>query len=116
MLGRLRRWLRCLGIDTEYLRSSYPPAELARHARAATAAGRVFLTRNLALASNRDAGAVFLLRSDVPSEQLSEVVTHFGLRFDPAAVMSRCSRCNAKAFRELTQEEKETSVSLRVRE
>lgn len=51
----------------------------------------MFLTRDAKLASRRDIGAaVFLLGSNDPAEQLRDVSRHFGIGWDPDAVMTRC--------------------------
>ncbi len=67
------------GIDAEYIGASPGRAALAQVAARATAQGRVFLTRDYGLAQRRDCGAVFLLHSDEPVVQLSEVARHFNI-------------------------------------
>lgn len=87
MLGRLARWLRLLGYDTEYCAGA-ADAEIAGRARAE---GRVILTRDLGLIKRRGVQAV-LIGSDRVSEQIAQVTSAF-----PAPRLNdsvRCSLCN----------------------
>ncbi len=79
MLGRLCRWLRCLGIDAEFVGKHPGVLELAQMASDAARQGRVFLTRDARLAARRDCWGAFLLNSDDPEEQLAEVSAHFNI-------------------------------------
>lgn len=93
MLGRLARYLRFLGEDTEYLRG-LTDEELRSIARQG---GRTLLTRDRALAA-RTAGAICLRATDLAG-QLREMRAQapeleFRLRFD------RCSRCNGRLVAE----------------
>jgi len=88
MLGRLARWLRLLGYDTEYDNHA-SDLELARRARAE---GRVLLTRDRALAARRGLQTL-LIDSEVLQEQVRQVVEVFGL--PSAAACSRCACCNS---------------------
>ncbi len=88
MLGRLARWLRLLGYDTEYDNRA-SDLELARRARAE---GRILLTRDRALASRRGLHTL-LIDSEVLEEQMRQVVEVFGPPDDP--VTPRCMVCNA---------------------
>ncbi|GIM13011.1 hypothetical protein Vretimale_16204 [Volvox reticuliferus] len=106
MLGRLCRWLRCLGLDAEYVgRMSPGKAELARLTAKAAREGRIFLTRDQRLAERRDVAAPYVLHSDDAAAQLDELVRHFNVRFDEALVMSRCNACNAAAFQLISPRE-----------
>eukprot|EP00198_Chlamydomonas_reinhardtii_P012378 XP_001701715.1 predicted protein [Chlamydomonas reinhardtii] len=74
------RWLRCLGLDAEYVgRTSPGKQELARLTARAASEGRVFLTRDQRLAERRDVAAPHVLGSDDPQQQLDELAQHFGL-------------------------------------
>jgi uncharacterized protein len=87
MLGRLARWLRRLGYDTDYA-NDRDDATLARIARAES---RVLLTRDRALAARRGLRAL-LIDSQILDEQLAQVRAAFPL---PTALRcSRCSECN----------------------
>ncbi|KAK9830037.1 hypothetical protein WJX72_009327 [[Myrmecia] bisecta] len=98
MCTRLCRWLRCLGVDSEYVGAEVRRAEVPQLAAAATAQGRIFVTRDQKLSARRGTGAVFLLATDDAASQLEELATHFGIRFDEEVVLSRCSKCNAAQF------------------
>eukprot|EP00803_Ostreobium_quekettii_P003285 evm.model.scf_241.7 EVM.evm.TU.scf_241.7 scf_241:68723-91161(+) len=98
MLGSLCWRLRCLGVDTEAVPALVDRLGLAALTQEATARGRVFLTRNHRLAVHRDLGGVFLLSSDDAGEQIREVASHFGIRYDPSTMFSRCTKCNAANF------------------
>lgn len=87
MLGRLARWLRLLGYDTEYDNHA-SDLELARRARAE---GRVLLTRDRALAARRGLQTL-LIDSERLEEQVRQVVETFGWPAD--AALSRCACCN----------------------
>ncbi|HEV8360530.1 MAG TPA: Mut7-C RNAse domain-containing protein [Candidatus Thermoplasmatota archaeon] len=90
MLGRLARWLRLLGLDVAYVQHVHDDELL----RVAAAEDRLLLTRDEALAA-RAGGRAVLVRALEPEEQLREVVRSLALAPDPAAIMSRCSLCNA---------------------
>ncbi len=52
----------------------------AQMAAAAAREGRIFLTRDSRLAERRDIAAPYVLHSDDPTQQLGELVRHFGVR------------------------------------
>lgn len=83
MCGRLCRWLRLFGFDSEEIGPEVGRAELPAAAARATAAGRVFVTRDGGLAERRGCGAVFLLAADGAEEQFREIAAHFGIRYCP---------------------------------
>lgn len=88
MLGRLARYLRFLGHDTEYVRGQADD-EIARRA---ASEGRILLTRDRELAA-RTAGAV-LLESPELGDQVRAV--HRAYPHVPWTVhFERCSLCNA---------------------
>ena len=90
MLGRLARWLRAIGADTLQL-----PIESSDHeiVARANAENRVLLTRDCHLLRELRPARGFAPKSDVPLEQLDEVVRHFDLR-RPAELLTRCLLCN----------------------
>jgi len=92
MLGRLARWLRLLGYDTLYDRTS-SDLELARRARGE---GRILLTRDRELARRRGL-RVLLIRSTDLAEQLQELERALGLSatgVEGHTPQPRCSLCN----------------------
>lgn len=90
MLGRLARWLRVLGFDTAY------NAMLADSVmvRLANDEGRVLLTRDRHLLRELRPDHALEIRSDVPLEQLRDVVAALDLA-PPADLFTRCILCNA---------------------
>jgi uncharacterized protein with PIN domain len=90
MLGRLARWLRVLGFDTTYDASLSDP-ELVRRA---DREGRILLTRDRHLLRELRPARAHEVRSDVPLEQLRELVDALGLS-QPAELFTRCLVCNA---------------------
>lgn len=91
MLGRLARWLRVVGCDTLYLPTDTPDHALVDRARAD---GRVLLTRDRHLLRELRPSRALEIRSDVPLEQLREVVAAFALPAPPE-LLTRCLLCNA---------------------
>jgi uncharacterized protein with PIN domain len=99
MLGRLAHWLRILGFDVAY-EVDVSDESLVRRA---LAEGRVILTRDRALPVQWRVEDVHLVASELPFEQLREVVGTFGLA-DRVRLFTRCSRCNAPLRRALPEE------------
>jgi uncharacterized protein with PIN domain len=89
MLGRLRTWLRLVGIDAAGTHDEADGEVVAR----AVEQGRVVLTRDRALARVRGA-TVHYVRALRTAEQLREVVAAFGLVIRREALLSRCTVCN----------------------
>ena len=89
MLGKLARWLRVLGYDTEYLGGAGDEA-----IRRGLDEGRVFLTRNRRARPWLKFGRVVMIKADDPREQLQEVVRQLRLPLAPEALLNRCLRCN----------------------
>ena len=89
MLGRLARWLRALGYDTVYDASADDRAlvELANREN------RTLLTRDRHLLRELRPRQALQIRSDVPLEQLSEVVRALALPA-PNELFRRCLVCN----------------------
>jgi uncharacterized protein len=98
MLGRLARWLRVLSFDTAY------DATLADEAmvRLASDEGRVLLTRDRHLLRELRPANALEVRSDVPLEQLRDVVAALDLP-PPAELFTRCILCNAPLSPPLSQ-------------
>ena len=89
MLGRLARWLRVIGCDTAY-EACIADAELVRRA---VDERRVLLTRDRALPGEWWIGNCMVPISEVPMEQLREVVERFAIRWDHR-LFTRCTLCN----------------------
>ena len=89
MLGRLARWLRVLGWDTVY----DPALSDRAHVELAAADDRVLLTRDRHLLRELRPARAIEIRSDVPLEQLRQVVEALDLE-PPAELFTRCLVCN----------------------
>jgi len=89
-LGRLARWLRVVGADTIQLPTDAPDVALVARARADQ---RVLLTRDRHLLRELRPHRELAIHSNVPLEQLREVVQAFALR-RPAELLTRCLLCN----------------------
>jgi len=89
MLGRLARWLRALGYDTVYDASADDRAlvDLANNEH------RILLTRDRQLLRDLRPRQALEIRSDVPLDQLSEVVRALALPA-PNDLFRRCLVCN----------------------
>ncbi len=89
MLGRLARWLRVLGYDTVY----DPLAADETLVAWAAGEGRVLLTRDRRLLRELRPVAALEIGSDVPLEQLRQVVDALAL-VPPPELFTRCLVCN----------------------
>jgi len=90
-LGKLARWLRLLGYDTDY-RNDLTDAEIAS---IAASENRVVLTRDRRLLHQKIITHGYCVRSDKPEEQISEILDRFQLdgQREP---FRRCLECNGR--------------------
>jgi hypothetical protein len=88
-LGRLARMLRLLGYDTLYS----PTATAAGLKESAAREGRVILIRGRLQPRFAGIERVFGVKSEVPAEQLAEVVRQFHLDAR-SGLWTRCTLCN----------------------
>jgi hypothetical protein len=88
-LGRLAAYLRMLGFDTWYERLADDP----QLASVSNREHRILLTRDVGLLKRREIQDGYLVRSDKPLDQLSELSRRFALAsyFSP---FTRCMECN----------------------
>jgi len=90
MLGKLSKWLRFIGYDTEYF-SGGPDAELLLQAKSE---GRIILTRDYELFMNSKQGlTVVFIRFDKLKDQLSQIKNELNL-MNLSEKFQRCSQCN----------------------
>lgn len=92
MLGRLARWLRLLGHDTEYSNSMED-----RHLLAvAKKEKRILLTRDVQLYQRATAKGLdaFYVEGQSQAEKLALMAERFGIELDIDMTESRCPRCN----------------------
>ncbi|HVP58776.1 MAG TPA: Mut7-C RNAse domain-containing protein [bacterium] len=85
--GRLARWLRILGFDTEYVAASEP----SRLVRLSRQSGRRIVTRSERLARRLGPQAIHLASEHLP-EQLRQVIGQTGCW--KRRLFSRCNICN----------------------
>ncbi|EDQ84965.1 uncharacterized protein MONBRDRAFT_29632 [Monosiga brevicollis MX1] len=90
MCGRLTRWLRCAGVDTDMCLSYDVKAVVAQ----ARAAGRTVITCSHKYAKQLRGVPHFLLHGADIRSQFIEVAQHFELALDPDSFLSRCTKCN----------------------
>ena len=88
-LGRLARKLRLLGFDALFS-NAYTDPEIAE---IAWAQRRIVLTRDRRLLHAKTVTHGYWVRSDIPAQQLEEVVRRFDLA-DAVKSFSRCAACN----------------------
>ena len=112
-LGRLARWLRCLGVDAEHVpvpaqRRGVKGNNTCQYGALLALAqrdDRVILTKDRRLLQRKDAVAAYLVEDDDPKRQLARVSAHFGLRYRRGKLLTRCARCNGAVERRCTPEE-----------
>lgn len=89
MLGRLAKWLRIYGYDTEYFRGENRRELLLKSIKEQ----RTVLTRDHRLSIKR-AWKLILIKSDFLEEQLRQVINELGLITNTDNLFSRCTLCN----------------------
>lgn len=89
MLGKLARWLRMLGYDTQYVQQF--DAELLQQAYQTQ---RIVLTRNTTLFASLPPDAGVFITSDHVAAQAQQILDSFHLTPDETRVLSRCLTCN----------------------
>jgi len=88
-LGRLVKWLRILGFDTEYFKEdNYSKLKIS-----ALRDQRVILTKNTRLSQPRGIKLV-QIKSDLLNEQLRELFQELDIKPDKNLMFSRCTLCN----------------------
>lgn len=90
-LGRLAKWLRILGFDTEYFREE----KISSLIITALRDNRIIITRNRRLSEKQPAKALYI-KSEHIREQIEEVLKALNLRPDERAMFSRCTVCNVE--------------------
>lgn len=88
-LGKLSDYLRLLGFDTLY----NPDWDDKTIAEQADSQQRILLTRDRGLLKRKIIRRGYCVRADMPRDQVSEVIEHFGLQ-ELVAPFRRCVRCN----------------------
>jgi hypothetical protein len=88
-LGRLSKWLRILGFDTEYVREN----KLSSLIILALRDERIILTRNGRMPDLPGAKVVYI-KSERIKEQLLQLLKELNLKPDSELMFSRCTICN----------------------
>lgn len=89
-LGKLARYLRMLGFDT-FFKSEISDAELLG---VMFKQDRIVLTRDTRLIKRIEQGRFLHISSDLPEEQVRQVIDKFQLSLDEDRIFSRCLECN----------------------
>jgi uncharacterized protein with PIN domain len=88
-LGRLAKWLRILGYDTEYYKNPNVSSLIIR----ALQEGRIILTRNHRI-SLQSGPKVAVIEAEAIKTQVQEVLERFALFPDAESMFTRCTLCN----------------------
>jgi uncharacterized protein with PIN domain len=89
MLGRLAKWLRIWGYDTEYYRDKDRKGIIIKSLQEK----RIILTRDNRL-SKKKAYNLILIRSNFFVEQLKQLKNELNIEFDKNNLFTRCTICN----------------------
>ncbi|KPK87130.1 twitching motility protein PilT [bacterium SM23_31] len=88
-LGKLAKYLRMLGFDTLF-ENNYDDSEIVKIAKAEK---RTILTRDVSILKIKAVTHGYWIRSQKPTEQITEVITRFDL-YSNIKPLSRCIACN----------------------
>ncbi len=89
MCGRLAKWLRILGYDTEYSNKNLKTKILLKSLQDQ----RIVITRNTKL-STKKAYKLIFIKYDKVFDQIKQLITELNLTVDKKNFFSRCSFCN----------------------
>ena len=92
MLGKLAKWMKILGFDTDYYRAISDDELLERSLRE----DRILLTRDSDLVKRKRLKHSIFIESEVPIEQVRQVLKDGRLKLDGSSILSRCLICNVK--------------------
>jgi uncharacterized protein len=91
MLGKLAKWLRLVGFDTEYLNDASDDELIRRAVRE----DRLLLTKDNNLAGRRMVRSrAFFVSAEGTGSQLRQVLDHFSIRVSDDLTFTRCTVCN----------------------
>ncbi len=103
-LGRLVKWLRILGFDTEYFKQDNASSLIIEALRS----GRIIITRNHRLP--RSGGIqIILIEAERIKEQVAEVLKALKIKPDSDMMFTRCILCNEK-LKEIEKEKVKDNV------
>lgn len=101
-LGRLARWLRIIGFDTTYFKSSNIGTLIIESLRE----DRFIITRRQSKIDDLQKRTL-MLSSDALAEQLKEVIGKLNLKINENEMFKRCTLCNAELIEVKKEEAKE---------
>jgi uncharacterized protein with PIN domain len=90
-LGKLAKWLRILGFDT-----SYEPGFSTKKSIDSGRKNRILLTRTERVRDGKLPQEFIFITSNIPFEQLREVIDTLGIIYTDTRPFSRCIRCNTR--------------------
>jgi len=90
-LGKLAKWLRILGFDT-----CYEPGFSTKKTMDSGRKNRILLTRTERVRDGRLPQEFIFITSNIPFEQLREVIDTLGIIYTDTRPFSRCIRCNTR--------------------
>jgi len=90
-LGKLANWLRILGFDT-----SYEPGFSTKKSIDSGRKNRILLTRTERVRDGKLPQEFIFITSNIPFEQLREVIDTLGIIYTDTRPFSRCIRCNTR--------------------
>ncbi len=90
-LGKLAKWLRILGFDT-----SYEPGFSTKKTIDSGRKNRILLTRTERVRDGKLPQEFIFITSNIPFEQLREVIDTLGIIYTDTRPFSRCIRCNTR--------------------
>ena len=93
MCGRLAKWLRILGYDTEFFKEHSRSKILMQSLQQQ----RIILTRDTKLSSKK-AYKILLIKSDKIRQQIKQVLKELNLKIDKEKFFTICSICNKKVL------------------
>ncbi len=88
-LGKLAKWLRILGFDT-----CYEPGFSTKKTMDSGRKNRILLTRTERVRDGKLPQEFIFITSNIPFEQLREVIDTLGIIYTDTRPFSRCIRCN----------------------
>lgn len=89
MLGRLSRWLRLIGEDTEYFKNRSKGSIVYRSLKEQ----RIILTKDRKISKKR-AMQLKIIEGDDFIDQLKQVISYFSISIDNKKIYTRCTECN----------------------
>ncbi len=90
-LGRLAKWLRILGFDTEYFKEDNPSSLIIQALRD----NRIIVTRNHRLPQAWGI-QIAVIKQEKIKEQIAEVFREFKIQPLPESMFTRCTLCNVE--------------------